>query len=248
MSIPESTFPVKAAPSPEPLPVVNNKQTISSLASQGRQSAGATDRFQPEPKVIIHSEKTQAQMLTAANKVFGQEGNFLVVTGKSAATDFKQKLREGQITWNQKITNKLSLTERVEEKDGLISLTPKQLNEVQVRALVKPENIHNDIWDSIPNKHFESINRYEDDLNKTNLVDWHETKERSSNPKAGFYQAIKDNFRNIKDLSVGQIKNILNEINLLETHGWQKTFTEAELLEGPHCHQMPTILRLLRLL
>jgi hypothetical protein len=206
----------------------STKVTVSSLPTQ----APPTGRLTTDFVDIKKPPRSPEEMKAAAKQAFTSEANSLAVNSKILEKTSTKKLNETQATWNKNIAEKLPVKASIDEK-GLLTTTPEQIAKVQLQSLTNPDSIDKDIWNSIPNKHFESKNEYSD-YDKRHLVDWKDgnisrSPERARNEKFGFYQSIKDNFKDLKDLNQ---KDALKKIISLEKNGWNKTFSESELFDG----------------
>jgi hypothetical protein len=220
-----------------PLPLLANVQASD---DQPVSRINQTDVLQILPPTLRY---TPTQMKAAGvSRLSSLVSNLCSETGRLAVNSTEQ-LNQNQGKWNTQIIKKLNIKNTLQTKDGLQSFTQEQRAAFQLRALIQPNTIENQVWESIPNKHFESTNFYGE---AGVVTDWSDgssrTPERMGSPHFGFYAGLKDGFRNLKDLLNDRSEggSLMSEINKLQANGWQMTFSDADLFGTPYLPGPPT--------
>jgi|694.fasta_scaffold26478_6 hypothetical protein len=169
---------------------------------------------------------TLDQLREMASGVFkGQIQGYLSITDQVIRDE--NTFAANRNNWNKLIIPNLGLKDKT-INGAVQSLSPAQLMEVRLKALIHPNKLST-VFDTIPNKHFESVN-------KKNahgvLEDWEDTRFPKPQNTQVLYGDLENTFRNFSSLNYST-KEVLKQINLLEESNWTKRFGEFSLFGYP---------------
>ena len=205
----------------------NSKLVCNQITQVNNQFSGTDTSELPQ---VLESRISPEQMRVAAENAFADRIDFLITNAEKKATESSINLEQTQNLWNTQIVDKLGLKPKDEDKNK--NINSEQLSALQFKALTEPNKIPSEIWETIPNKYFES--KENKNNNEDELVDWIDTRPE---PQVKIYETIKNNFKN----SNSSGKNILKEINTLEKNNWSITFYEDDLFEQSPLNQQKTV-------
>lgn len=163
---------------------------------------------------------TVEDQIAVATNVAKNELDGIISKTENQADTSKLRLGQSQKTWNENIVKGLGLKRGevpIDEKSGFKDLDKKDLAEVQIRSLVKPQDIQDKVWNTLPDT-LEAPSHLNGNIVKesTQGAKWSDRRKNitEANGKNVYY--------NLKETSSDLKKNedFIQQIDTLKNAGW----------------------------